>query len=265
MEQMKLCIGTAQFGMDYGISNSSGKINLIEAKEILDYCQTENITTIDTAQAYGESETMLGNLGVEKFNIVSKILGKDKIEASLENLNIQNLYAVLLHNENEINKENYAKLETYKTQGLVKKIGISVYTPSKLQNIIDNYKIDIVQLPLNILDQRFLQLMPKLKERGIEIHVRSIFLQGLLLMENVPDYFNSIKPILNKMPKDRLGFCLNFVKNIEEIDKIVVGVTSKNELMQIVNAYNDRNDWTFDYSVYSIEDENIVNPSLWRL
>jgi len=262
---MKLALGTAQFGMNYGISNSIGKINFAEAKEILALCRAEHISTIDTAQVYGESETMLGNSGLENFDIVTKIAYKnncDSIEISLERLKLSHIYAALLHDENEISEKNYAKLENYKSQGLVQKIGVSVYSPVKLEMIMKDYKIDIVQLPLNILDQRFLPLLPKLKEKGIEVHIRSVFLQGLLLMENIPDYFNSIKHILNKMPKDKLGFCLHFVKNIEEVDKIVIGVTSKNELRQIVCAYNKK---TFDYSEYMIDDEKIVNPSIWSL
>jgi len=257
---MNLALGTAQFGMDYGISNSSGKINFAEAKEILTLCKAEHINTIDTAQVYGESESVLGNSGLENFDVITKIKN-DNIEISLERLKLPHIYAVLLHNENEVNEKSYAKLETYKSQKLVQKIGVSVYSPAKLETIIKNYKIDIVQLPLNVLDQRFLPLLPKLKEKGIEIHIRSVFLQGLLLMENIPDYFNAIKPMLNKMPKDRLGFCLNFAKNIEEVDKIVIGVTSKNDLQQIICAYKKK---TFDYSEYMINDEKIVNPSLWR-
>jgi aryl-alcohol dehydrogenase-like predicted oxidoreductase len=260
---MKLALGTAQFGMNYGISNSTGKINPTETKEILALCRTEHISTIDTAQVYGESETVLGNSGLEDFDVITKITDKDNnIEMSLERLKLPHIYAILMHNENEMNEKNYMKLENYKSQGLVQKIGVSVYSPTKLEIIMTNYKIDIVQIPLNILDQRFLPLLPKLKEKGIEVHIRSVFLQGLLLMENIPDYFNSIKPMLNKMPKDRLGFCLHFVKNIEEVDKIVIGVTSKNELQQIICAYNKK---TFDFSEYMIDDEKIVNPSLWSL
>ena len=262
---MKLALGTAQFGMDYGISNSTGKINSTEAEEILALCRAEHINTIDTAQVYGESETVLGNSGLENFDIVTKITDKnnsDNLEISLERLKLPHIYAALLHDENEMNEKNYAKLENYKSQGLVQKIGVSVYSPIKLETIMKNYKIDIVQIPLNILDQRFLPLLPKLKEKSIEIHIRSVFLQGLLLMKDIPDYFNSIKPVLNKMPKDRLGFCLHFVKNIEEVDKIVIGVTSKNELQQIICAYNKK---FFDYSEYMIDDEKIVNPSLWKI
>jgi aryl-alcohol dehydrogenase-like predicted oxidoreductase len=259
---MKLCLGTVQFGSKYGISNTSGQVSYKEIQKILDYCREHDIRTIDTAQAYGESEYLLGQLNLCGFNIITKITQLGKIEDSLERLKISSLYGILLHNENEID-HNWSRLKNYKHQGLVKKIGVSVYSPDTLSNIINKYPIDIVQLPLNILDQRFLFLLPVLKERNIEIYVRSIFLQGLLLMDysQVPAYFNSIKPILNKIPRDKIGFTLNFIKNINEIDKVVVGVTSKKELEEISLAYHKN---TFDYSDFCVNDVAMINPSLWN-
>jgi aryl-alcohol dehydrogenase-like predicted oxidoreductase len=259
---MKLCLGTVQFGMNYGIGNKIGKVEYAEVEKILDYSVGQNICFLDTAQAYEDSENILGNFNLSKFKVITKMINSGKIESSLKKLKQSSIYGVLLHNENEINAD-WSRLEYYKSQRLVEKIGVSVYSPNKLSEIIKNYSIDIVQLPLNILDQRFLPLFKGLKERNIEIHVRSVFLQGLLLMEHsqIPDYFNPIKPILNKLPHNKLGFALNFVKNIEEIDRIIVGVTSKRELEEICTAYNRK---TFDYSEFSISDENMINPVLWR-
>jgi len=258
----KICLGTAQFGLKYGISNKTGKIKYEEIEKIIDYCIDQDICAIDTAQSYGESESILGHFNLAKFKVITKILHSGSLEKSLEKLKISSLYGVLLHNENEIDA-NWSKLVKYKTQGLVEKIGVSVYSPDNLLTIMKNYTIDIVQLPLNILDQRFIALLSKIKERKIEIHVRSVFLQGLLLMEysQVPDFFCPIKTILKKIPRDKLGFALNFVKNIDEIDKIVIGVTSRRELEEICTAYRKK---TFDYSDFSIGDENMINPSLWK-
>lgn len=259
---MKLCLGTVQFGLNYGISNKAGKVAFKEVEDILNYCNYQKINTIDTAQAYGESEKTLGHFNLSNFRVITKISNDRGIENSLENLKLSSLYGVLLHNENEID-ENWQKLVDYKSQRLVEKIGVSVYSPDKLSGIIDKYPIDIVQLPLNILDQRFLSLLKRLKENNIEIFARSIFLQGLLLMDycQISDYFNPIKPVLSKLPHDKLGFALNFVKNIDEIDGIVFGITSKQELEQICIAYHKK---TFDYSEFSIDDENMINPSMWR-
>jgi aryl-alcohol dehydrogenase-like predicted oxidoreductase len=259
---MKLCLGTAQFGMNYGISNKIGKVKYEEIEKMLNYSLEQRICAIDTAQAYGDSENTLGNFDLSKFKIVTKIAHLGEIEKSLKNLKLPLLYGVLLHNENDV-EDNWSRLECYKSQGFAEKIGVSVYSPEKLLKIIKIYPIDIVQLPLNILDQRFLFLLKELKEKGIEIHIRSVFLQGLLLMEHsqIPDYFNPIKPILSKLPNDKLGFALNFVKNIEEIDRIVVGTASKKELEEICIAYDKK---TFDYSEFAINDENMINPTLWR-
>jgi aryl-alcohol dehydrogenase-like predicted oxidoreductase len=259
---MKLCLGTVQFGINYGISNRAGKVKYNEVEKILDYCNNQKIYTIDTAQAYGESERILGHFNLSNFRVITKVVNTGKIEGSLENLKLSSLYGVLLHNENEMDV-NWQRLLFYKSQGLVDKIGVSVYSPNKLAFIIDNYNIDMVQLPLNILDQRFLPMLTKLREKKIEIFARSIFLQGLLLMDfnQISDYFNPIKPILGRLPHDRLGFALNFVKNIDEINGIVVGVTSKQELEEICTAYNKK---TFDYSEFSIDDENMINPTFWR-
>lgn len=261
--EIKLCLGTAQFGLDYGISNKTGKVEYDEIQKILEYCNNQGIYTIDTAQAYGECERILGHFDLSGFKLITKIANSGEIEKSLSNLKLSSLYAVLLHYENEID-DNWVKLEKYKSQGLVEKIGVSVYSPDKLLDIMNNYPIDIVQLPLNILDQRFLPLLKKIKEKNIEIHARSVFLQGLLLMDfdQIPDYFSSIKAVLGKIPCDRLGFALNFVKNIDEIDRIVIGVTSKNELEQICTAYHKK---TIDYSEFSVSDVNMINPGLWKL
>jgi len=259
---MRLCLGTAQFGLKYGISNKTGKVEYKEVKKIIDFCNDQGIFTIDTAQAYGESEKILGHFDLTNFKIITKIKHLDKLENSLDNLKLSSLYGVLLHNEDEIT-DNWSRLVHYKSQGLVEKIGVSVYSPDKLLDITNNYTIDIVQLPLNVLDQRFIALLANLKAKNIEIYARSIFLQGLLLMDysQIPDYFNPIKPVLNRIPYDKLGFSLNFVKNIDEIDRIVIGVTSKQELEEINIAFNKK---TFDYSDFCIDDENMINPSLWR-
>jgi aryl-alcohol dehydrogenase-like predicted oxidoreductase len=259
---MKLCLGTVQFGLDYGISNKTGKVIYKEVEDILNYCNAQRINTIDTAQAYGECERILGHFNLSKFRVITKISSAGKIENSLDNLRLSSLYGVLLHNENEVD-ENWQKLVAYKSQGLVEKIGVSVYSPDKLSGIIEKYPIDIAQIPLNILDQRFLFLIKRLREKNIEIFVRSIFLQGLLLMDfsQISDYFNPIKPILSRLPHDKLGFTLNFVKSIDEINGIVIGVTSKQELEEICTEYRKK---TFDYSEFSVDDENMINPSMWR-
>ena len=117
---------------------------------------------------------------------------------------------------------------------------------------------------MNILDQSFVPLLPKLKEKGIEVHTRSTFLQGLLLMDSIPDYFDPVKDKINSVPKPRLEHTLNFGKKQSEVDKLVLGVTKLQDLQEIVEAYNSNIPET-NYSLFAINDENYINPSLWQV
>lgn len=258
----KLALGTVQFGMDYGISNTRGQIPQAEIEKILLFCRKHNINTLDTAQGYGNSESVLGQYDLSSFNIVTKLMGNAELEDSLAKLNVPSVYALMFHRENEVTDISWRRFENWKNQKLVKKIGVSVYSPEALLQIIQNYPVDIVQLPLNLLDQRFIRLLPELKEKNIEVHIRSIFLQGLLLMTDYPAQFDSIKPILQKIPNPKLLYALHFVLSLKYVDKLVVGVTSLNDLQEIDKAASSPCP-TIDFTQFSVSDERIINPSLW--
>jgi len=266
----KLGLGTVQFGCDYGVSNKSGQVLESEVLDILNYAKQNGINVLDTAQGYGESEKVLGKFDLSEFKIITKTMGVGKLETSLENLDIESVYGLMFHRGNEINDKSWARFEDYKSQKMVEKIGVSVYLPSELEELIEKYPIDIVQLPLNLLDQRFLPILPKLKEKNIEIHTRSAFMQGLLLMDSkdVNSYFDSIKPILEKLPQDgienRLAAALGFVNSIKEVDRIIVGTTSVSELKQIVSAL-DKNNVPKNIKSFIIEDEKFILPQNWKL
>lgn len=263
---MKLGIGTVQFGLDYGISNTKGKVSDHEIKTILEEAKTQGIDTLDTAQNYGESESVLGKHNLSGFKIISKVKGDFSVETSLKKLNISRLYGVLLHDEKELNSKNWDQLQSDKKAGLIQKIGISVYNPKTVLDAIKSYSIDIIQLPINALDQRFVPLLSELKKRDIEVHARSVFLQGLLLMdfEKIDPYFNEIMPILKQIPKQKLEFALQFVDRLKEIDKIIVGVTSKEELQKNINALLAPKQ-NIDYAKYSVYNEDFILPQNWRL
>jgi aryl-alcohol dehydrogenase-like predicted oxidoreductase len=135
-----------------------------------------------------------------------------------------------------------------------------------LEKVISLVDIDIVQLPLNIFDQRFVPMLAELKKKNIEIHTRSTFLQGLLFMDanSLNPYFEDIKQILAKLPENRLETALNFVNGIKEVDKIVVGVTKKEELQQIVKAIQTKVE-PVDFDEFIIKDERFILPQNWRL
>lgn len=262
----KLALGTVQFGLDYGISNTVGKVPLKEVEAILSYAAANGIDILDTAQGYGESEKVLSQLDLRKFKVVTKIIGPGKLEDSLKTLNLSSVYALMFHREDEVNAQSWALFESYKKQNMTSKIGVSVYSPAKLEKLINTYPVDIVQFPLNILDERFLQILPQLKQKGIEVHTRSTFLQGLLLMpiDKINKYFEEIKPLLATIPEPKLAQALGFVKAQDGVDSIVVGVTSLTDLKQIVEAYNI-NTPKIDYSKFMTVAERFINPSKWEL
>lgn len=278
----KLALGTVQFGIDYGISNRKGKVPIDEVRRILDSAKEQGIDTIDTASLYGTSEEVLGQFNLDDFNVVTKTPKIDKtldrqqnfenfkqaFYSSQKKLGYIQLHGLLFHEADDLLSEGglalWDLIEDFKQKEFVRKIGVSVYTPKQLEEVIKLVDIDIVQLPLNILDQRFLPMLPDLKEKNIEIHSRSTFLQGLLLMDakTLNHYFDPIVPVLEKLPEDKLAAALSFVKSVDEIDKTVIGVTSSKELYEVCSQYN-KNIGKIDFSQFAVRDEKFTNPSKW--
>ena len=260
----KIALGTVQFGLNYGISNTTGQVTAEEIQKILEFCKKYEIDTLDTAQGYGDSEKVLSQFDLASFKVITKLIGDARLEQSLENLKLASVYGLMFHRENECNDETWKVFESYKSQGMVQKIGVSVYTPKILEDLIGRYPIEIVQFPMNIVDQSFIPLLPKLKEKNIEVHTRSTFLQGLLLMEEIPDYFNPVKDIISSIPKPRLEYTLNFGKQQINVDKMVLGVTKLKDLEEIFEAYSKKTP-EIDYSKFNITDEKYINPALWQV
>ena len=286
---MNLAIGTAQFGLDYGISNSAGKVKLPEIKKIIKLASDSGIDTIDTAMAYGNSEELLGKCNLENFKIVTKIGAihelENKIEnwilnevyLSLEKLKLNNIYGLLLHRPHELLSKKgeilFHSILNLKKLGLVKRIGISIYSIDELISIVNNYDIDIVQLPLNIFNREAIKndILKVLKRRGIEIHARSCFLQGLLLMEqkNIPIKFKKWSTLfvdwhewLIKNDISPAQGCLSFLNSIEEIDKVVVGVENVQQLQELINYSSVHSISEFPNLICN--DQQLINPSNWK-
>jgi len=271
---MKLGIGTVQFGIDYGVSNNEGQTSFEEVVKILEIARINGIDTLDTAQVYGNSEKVLGKLVTNDFKILTKVQTPIDFVKSLRNLNCKNIYGLMFHNaENLINNPEFWRVfELYKKENKVKKIGVSVYNLEQLYKIIEKHQIDIVQLPINLLDQRFKDCLKDLKSRQIEIHARSIFLQGLLLMniDNINPYFTPINPVLKQYFKElenknlsKLEGAFGFIKSIKNIDCIIIGVNNHEQLINNIKAFNKKFD--FNYLNYRIDDEKFINPSKWCL
>ncbi len=287
---MKLAIGTAQFGNNYGIANSIGKIDESEQKKILDCCKSQGISMLDTAIAYGDSEQCLGRYGVKKFDVITKIkidnsvqdiksFIEKNIKTSLYKLKLSSIYGLLLHNSNHLNNSKgeiiFRSLENLKSLGVIEKIGISIYSPDELELILQKFNFDIIQSPLNIFDKRMEKSgwLRKLKQRGIETHIRSIFLQGLLLLpkNKIPNEFNKWKNIFDKWyayfdinaDLNPLKVCLAYVKQINHIDKIIIGIDSVNQLREIIDFYNEKNEIIIPK--LECNDESLLNPSKWTI
>lgn len=291
---MRLAIGTVQFGINYGVTNQIGQTSAVEVQKILDYAKNQNILVLDTSPAYGESEKVLGKQNIDYFNVITKtayisseiIEEEDIIEIervfrrSLCLLGADYIYGLFVHNAGDLTKVGseklYAKLVEFKKNGLVKKIGVSVYDRFEIEEIFDKYSFDIIQLPMNVLDQRLDdgQVLTKLKGQGVEIYARSIFLQGVLLNETtelpnqfkkshiLKQYFSDIK----KSGMSKIEGALKYLYEIKEIDYAVIGINDLEQLKEIQQAFNfiqlDR-EKRIDFKAYSIDDEEIIDPRKW--
>jgi aryl-alcohol dehydrogenase-like predicted oxidoreductase len=206
----RIVLGTVQFGLPYGIANQNGQVSRSETAAILDHAWSAGLDTLDTAIAYGESEQRLGEINVEKWRVITKLSAipencsdvtswaQKSLLSSLERLRIPKLYGMLLHRSKDLlgphGDSLYNALLAGKDQGFVEKIGVSIYDPKELDSLPTKFKFDLVQAPYNIIDRRLALSgwLTKLHQAGTEIHVRSVFLQGLLLMkaEKKPLIFN---------------------------------------------------------------------------
>jgi aryl-alcohol dehydrogenase-like predicted oxidoreductase len=287
---VKFALGTVQFGMDYGISNKNGITCSKEVGLITSRCRELGIDTIDTAISYGGSENILGLVGVTDFKVISKIppvqlSNEDKkqlvlknIFKSLDGLRIKKLHGLLLHNaEDLLGADSSALLDGLmmaKELGLVDKIGYSIYSEELLPNLLKILVPDIIQAPLNVFDQRLISSgwLKRLVDHGIEMHTRSVFLQGLLLMSDMdrPDYFKRWHLYFNnfEISRRRLNItamqqCLGFVKKHKEISRIVVGVNNVQQLNELILAFNSIQ--SVDCSHLACSELNLIDPSLWRL
>ncbi len=286
----KLALGTAQFGLNYGVANSSGQVTKEEAGRILELAKEVGITTLDTAIGYGESEQVLGELGVDDFQVITKIPplpeGLEKVEywvdgqikESLSRLRVPTVYGVLLHRcENlqcKAGEKIVNSLERHKTNGLVQKIGASIYDPNELEQIEGIMDVDLIQAPFNILDRRLETSgwLQRLNLKGVEIHIRSVFLQGLMLMtsETRPNFFHRWRLIWEKWEKwlevskiSSLGASVRFPLNYEQIDRVIVGIDSVIHLKEIL-AEAEGNLPALPSDLMT-EDIALINPSNWKL
>lgn len=284
---MNIAIGTVQFGKVYGVANQNGQVSIKEILNILNIARSNGIDMLDTAAIYGNSEETLGKAGVKDFDIITKIyIGNNnediykkiesEVEKSLKKLKIESLYGLLLHDINDFEIQKREKIieviGKIKEKGKIKKFGLSIYDPDQIKDYTETYCIDIIQAPLNIIDRRLVNsgLLNSLKKNNVEVHSRSVFLQGLLLMKksDIPNKFNKWEKIWGKWDHflsdndiSPISACLNYPKSICGIDKILVGVDNSEQLIQIIEGYINQYQKIFP----DIENNDmlLINPYNW--
>lgn len=286
----KLIIGTAQFGQCYGVANSIGRVNSEAAKRILSVAKLHRIRSIDTASAYGESETILGAICEGDWRLVSKVppvplkcndvvsFLSSSVLLSLRRLKRNNIYSFLIHEPAQLfgpsGKIILDTLIRLKERGLFTKLGVSIYCPSEVNQLMQLFPFDIVQLPYSIFDQRFQTSgqLERLKSENVELHVRSVFLQGLLLASpsDRPKYFHKWPNIWSKWDGwllqnaiSPIEACMGYALANPLIDNIIVGVESCQQLNQIVMAITDRPPCMLEFCS-NLPDE-LLDPRQWRV
>ena len=293
--QSNLCLGTAQFGMNYGVTNKNGQMTDRVINSIINKAIKEDIIYFDTANLYGDAEQIIGkklkskNAKIStKFKTnVKKIFREEDIcflesefQKSLVKLKKKNVDSYLIHNCDDLKKQNSYLLINWlkdlKERGLIKRIGISIYEESDLIDI-SLKEIEVVQMPISIYDQRLLEsnLLKKLLDKNISIHIRSIFLQGLLLQKacNWPAFMNESflehhKTYENEVYSRNLSLiesAICFVKKLKFPELILFGVTKISELNEILNSWNSKINLEkdIDYSIYKWKNNNDLDPRKW--
>jgi aryl-alcohol dehydrogenase-like predicted oxidoreductase len=271
----KVGLGTVQFGLPYGISNTEGQTKREEVHDILQLAKENKISVLDSASAYGNAEEVLGKFDLSHFKVVSKFMPEAKgislesqFEQSLKKLNINKLFAYLAHRPLELiqERQSWEYLLHLKKEGVVSKIGFSLNEPFELSLLLDKGFIpDLIQVPYNYFDRRFEPQIKELKKKGCEIHTRSSFLQGLFFMETATlnSHFDQVKPEIEKL-QSKVSFLpgalLQFVTQQPFIDKVIIGVQNQQQLKDNLKGLLKAEKLPdLEISV----SEKILIPSLW--
>ncbi len=297
---MKLCLGTVQFGMDYGIQGAHQQ-SYEKIDEIIDYAIKHGVRVFDSASAYGEAEEILGHFfrrnEVQKkgIKVVSKLAAglfdnadKDEwaeiavsnAQQSLDNLSVDTLEAYLFHNASYI-YEPYAVNALYevKKKGLCRRVGASIYSPEEAMKVLEYREIDAIQIPYNVFDQRLdaCGFFMKARERNVQVYARSTLLQGLVMMDprDLPKgmkfakgYLEDFESICRKYQISKLKAAVSFVEKQEGIDYIVFGVDSLEQLKEYLYMQNEtKPDETIEEIRlrYNTVEERLVNPTMWEV
>lgn len=288
----KFGLGTVQWGLPYGITNKQGITAPETVTAILSEAQSQGIAVLDTASLYGDAETVLGANSLQSFHVITKtprfattaITDEHAFQLtrvfqqSLQQLSCKKIYGLLIHHANDLlvpgGERLVAAMAELKEKGVVDNIGVSVYDGVQVDAVLKIFKPDIIQIPVSVLDQRMLLngQLERLKNEGVEIHVRSVFLQGLLLMplSRIPAYFEPVRPLLTRWQAaakeqgmTQVQAALSFVRDIPYVDTVLVGVESLAQFQSCLEDFTI--DASFDGSNLACNDPMFINPALWKI
>ena len=282
---MKIALGTVQFGIPYGINNIKGIPDRNEIKNIFRLAHDSGITILDTAPAYGDAEIKIAELSDSQFNVVTKfsyakndVELRDQLSKSLQDLGSPNVYGYLAHNADNLLKvpELWRVLCEARDEESIKKIGYSLYNPEQLEMLLGNGFIpDLVQIPYSLLDRKFESAFTVLKNLGAEIHIRSVFLQGLYFKDpnNLPAKLTPLRPQLVKLHKlcelhnlSIGALALNFVAQNPSVDQVVLGVEKESQLKQnleMIQTLVNQKGLMEEVCKLEGSDKSLLNPANW--
>lgn len=284
----RLALGTVQFGLAYGVANRGGQVSRADAAAILAAARAGGLDTLDTAIAYGDSEACLGAAGVAGWRIVSKLptLSDDcpdvaawvaaHIAGSLSRLGVDRLHGLLLHNPRQLLGPHgaalAAALRAVRAEGRVGRIGVSIYAPDDLAAIYPVLLPDLVQAPLSLVDRRLVDSgwLQRLADDGVEVHTRSSFLQGLLLMPQIPARFAPWQQLWGRWqqwcaahPGQAVAACLAYPLALPQVARVVIGVDSLTQFAELLAASRALPSAS-ELPDLCCADERLINPSLWN-
>ena len=285
----KLGLGTVQWGLSYGIANQTGRRpGDVEVGRMIRLADRAGVRLLDTARGYGESESVIGRHAdaVRAWHVVTKTARGGESEpaltetfgCSLANLGTARVYGLLAHHPDDLladrGRQLWDQLQDFKSRGMAAKIGVSVYDPQQLDRILIRYPVDLVQLPFNLYDQRFLRTgwLKQLRLAGIEVHARSSFLQGLLLMppDRLPGQFSawsghhqSLHRTFAEAGVTPLAGCLRFCLEQSHIDRVIVGCESADQLGEILHAGAAGHFALPDAGGFAVDDGTLIDPRRW--
>lgn len=287
----KLILGTVQFGLDYGINNNLGKPSDNEVKSILDFAYSQGVSFLDTAEAYGDAQQRIGNYqsGVKhRFNLITKYnsqidlpisIGK-RVEHNLSTLKVDRLYSYMFHSFDEYKlyySEFREDLRSMVNGGLIEKLGVSVYTSEEAMQVLEDDSIQLIQLPFNLLDNinKRKLVLQKATERGVEIHTRSVFLQGLFFkqlsqiagnLHNIEPYLKHIRQIQDESNISMQDLALNYALKQEMISKVLIGVDNLFQLQENIESSKSKIGESTIRKIDEIDmvEIELLNPVNWK-